>query len=200
MPLGEEPLLRAAEPERDRPSAAALVFDDLNHTQAACFQIGGFLVTLYVLLGRVVEQHDHIGVLLDLAGAAQGCHALAASAELAERDHAHAAFGKPLQCGRNLGDRLVLLADVFRVTRPDKLQIVHHDDVRLVSAGHGANLIDRNAGCLVKVEIPVGQFALGLDQCDCFGLLQIAGLDVCQVNTGLRRHDAVLDRLAVGLE
>ena len=92
------------------------------------------------------------------------------------------------------------LADVLRVARPDKLQIVHYDDVRLVSAGHGANLIDRNAGCLVKVEIPVGQFTLCLDQCDCLSLLQLAGLDVCQVNTGLRRHDAVLDRLTVGFE
>ena len=50
------------------------------------------------------------------------------------------------------------------------------------------------------MEIPVGQFSLCLDQCDCFGLLQLAGLDVRKVNTGLRRHDAVLDRLAVGLE
>ena len=50
------------------------------------------------------------------------------------------------------------------------------------------------------MEITVGQFALSLNQCDCFGLLQLAGLDVCQVNTGLRRHDTVLDRLAVGFE
>ena len=152
-----------------------------------------------------MEEHDHVGILLDGAGVAQvGQHGALVGAlhvgagQLGAGQQRHLQLqGDGLEAAGNLAD--LQLAVLVAAVRRHQLQIVDHNQVQLLvqhePAAAGTDLGRGDARRIVDIQVFPGQ--LGQHQAQVFPVpvLEGAGTDGLHVHPGLSAEDTQHDLL-----
>ena len=140
---------------------------------------------------RTVDEHHHVGVLLDGAGFAQigelraALIALGRARELAEDEHGNLQLlGQALQAARNAGHFFLAVAKA--PARGDELEIVDdqqgHALVALEAAGFGANFENADRAGVVDPQRRRRNGAQGFGHAPPVFAIQVTGTEFVRVN------------------